>query len=65
MESINGNRNDYYRKNRLTKDELKKHAGFEHMSDEELERRVAGLLELASILVDIYLYQQKNEQGTD
>ena len=65
MKSINGNRNDYYRKNRLTKDELRKHSGFENMSDEELERRVAGILELAAILVEIYLFQQKNDKRTD
>ncbi len=65
METNNLNRNDYYRKNRLTKDELRKHEGFENMSDEELERRVARLLELASVLVEIYLYQQKTRKIID
>ena len=65
METNNLNRNDYYRKNRLTKDELRKHEGFENMSDEELERRVLGLLELASVLVEIYLHQQKTRKIID
>ena len=63
METNSLNRNDYYRKNRLTKDELRKHEGFENMSDEELERRVSGLLELASILVEIYLCEQKKMEN--
>lgn len=65
MKSNISNRSDYYKQNRLTKEELKKHKGFENMSDEELERKLSCILQLAAVLVEIQLDLEKNEQGTD
>lgn len=64
MKSSTGNRNDYCKQNKLTTEELKKYPGFENMSDEELEEQLSGILQLASILVEIHFDQNNHEQRT-